>query len=125
MSSGGRRVDLLGPTARKAFVDPWFAASIGVLFTFATSPLLWPHYLVLALIPIFWLFRRNGRADAGTWCAAICYVILTRLGIDLLIASGDVGSLQVVQVVTLFSWVALVPGVFAYVSEQHRALQAA
>ena len=122
MSSAGRRIDLLVPTALRAFLNPWFAASIGVLFTFATSPLVWPHYLVLTLIPIFWLFRRDGKSDVGTWGAVICYCVLSRLAIDLLIAGGYLGTLQWV---TLFSWIALVPGAFAYVVEQHRAVEAA
>lgn len=119
MSAGGRRVDLLGPGMRQAFSSPWFAASIGILFTFATSPLLWPHYLVLALVPIFWLF--DGKPDMGTWCAAICYFGMSRPVIDFLISGGHRALLEAD---TIFAWVVLVPGVFAYVLRQRRALEA-
>ena len=52
-------------------------ASIGVLFTFAMSPLLWPHYEVLALLPIFFLFGRGPRDATSGWVALSC-VMLSR-----------------------------------------------
>ena len=118
MSSGGRGAHLMGATMRRVFSDPGFAASIGVIFTFATSPLVWPHYHVLALVPIFWWSRVNGRARAGPW---ICYLALSVPFFNLLFAMGWYDAIQATM---LFAWVALVPGIFAYVAEQHRALQA-
>ena len=121
MSSGGRGAHLFSATLRRVFSDPWFAASIGVVFTFATSPLVWPHYHMLALVPIFWLSRIDGRAKAGAWGALICYVTLSEPFFNLLFAAG---FYEAIQATMLFAWVALVPGIFAYVAEQHRALQA-
>jgi hypothetical protein len=120
MSSGGRGAHLLGATLRRVFSDPWFAASIGVVFTFATSPLVWPHYHVLALVPIFWLSGLEGRASVGRWGALICYVGLSEPFFNIPPAAS---YYEAIQAAKFFSWVALVPGVFAYVAAQHRALQ--
>jgi hypothetical protein len=121
MSSMGRRSDLLAPTAVKCFSNPWFALTIGIVFTFATSPLVWAYYHVFALIPIFWLFRRDGRRDFKTWCVAICYVALANPLLELLSAGGHVG---IIQSVMLLSWTPLILAVFAYVVEQRKSLQA-
>jgi hypothetical protein len=76
---------------------------------------------VFALIPIFWLFRRDGRRDFKTWCVAICYVALTNPLLELLSAGGHVG---IIQSVMLLSWTPLILAVFAYVVEQRKSLQA-
>jgi hypothetical protein len=128
MSSGGRGAYLLGATMRTVFSDPWFAATIGIVFTFATSPLVWPHYQMLALVPIFWLLWRGGRWDVGSWGALLCYVALSEPLFELVLAAGNHGVIPATLTrdlhnLLLFSWVALVPGVFAYVAAQHRALQ--
>ena len=57
MTSMGRRTQELVPAARRCLEDPWLALSIGVMFTFATAPLVWPHYHVFALIPMVAYFR--------------------------------------------------------------------
>ena len=119
-SSGGRRTDLVIPALRAAFSDPWCAAGIGVLFTFATSPLVWPHYLLFALVPIFWLVRIDGEVDAGTWGAALCYGALSLPLMSILGAGGFYGAIQAAM---LFSWLALVPGLFAHVARPARGLQ--
>jgi hypothetical protein len=120
MSSMGRRGDLLVPTALKCFADPWFALTIGIIFTFATSPMVWPHYHVFALIPIFWLFRNDSARRAGTWGAVICYCGLSTPLIGLLASEGYYGILQAMM---LLSWIALIPGVFAYVAERHASVR--
>ena len=122
MSATGRRSDLLWPTAKRAFSSPWFAASVGVLFTFATSPLVWSHYFVLALIPIVWLAGRGGVTGVGTWGAAICYLALARETIGLLVSGGHMATLYAM---TMLSWVVLVPGTLAYAAEQRREIEAA
>ncbi len=122
MTSMGRRTDLLWPTAKRAFANAWFAASVGVLLTFATSPLVWSHYFVLALVPILWLVGRDGIKGAGTWGAVICYVVLARGVVDLLVTGGHMTTLYAI---TMLSWVALVPGTLGYAIEQRRSLEAA
>ena len=46
--------------------------------TFAVTPLLWPHYFVLALVPLLRFVRWRGRWDAaGAW-ALFAYVLMSR-----------------------------------------------
>jgi Glycosyltransferase family 87 len=122
MSSMGRRGDLLVPTAVKCFSDPWFALGIGILFTFATSPLVWAYYHVFALIPLFWLFRLDGRRDLGTVCATICYVAFANPLLELL---GAAGRLDIIHYVLLLSWTPLLLGALVYVTDRRRGLQGA
>ncbi len=121
-SQGGRRSDLVLRALRAAFSDPWFAASIGVVFTLATSPLVWPHYLMFALIPIFWLVRTDGKVDSPAAGAVFCYVALS---LPLFALLGAAGWYWLLQAALVLSWVALVPGVFVHASRQAGALQAA
>jgi sugar lactone lactonase YvrE len=53
--------------ARALAADPWFMLSAGVLATYVTTPLLWPHYDLFAAIPIAWLLRHDaaGRPVPG------------------------------------------------------------
>ena len=118
-SANGQRGDSLAAAARNAFADPWFAVSVGIVFTFAASPLVWPHYHVLALIPIAWLLRGDGDCRACTWGAIACYVVLSRLVIDPLVSMQMFGLLQVLS---LFSWVMLLPGVLARAAEAQHAV---
>jgi hypothetical protein len=122
MSANGKRSDLLWPTAKRAFCDPWFAASVGVLLTFATSPLVWSHYFVLALVPIAWLLGRDGMTGVGTWGAAICYLALARGTIDVLVSGGHMAALYAM---TMLSWIALVPGMLAYAAQQRLTVEVA
>jgi hypothetical protein len=120
MSATGRRPELVTPIAREIFSDPWFAVSLGVLFTFATFPLVWPHYHVLAIIPMFWMFRRTGRWDAATWGVVLCYLGFSRPILEL----ANTIDLDLTVVLVVFSWIALVPGAFLYVVERRRSLEA-
>jgi len=121
-SAGGRRGDRVRPALRAAFADPWFAMSIGVVFTLATSPLVWPHYLLLTLVPIFWMLPGEGRVDAGLAGAAICYVALS---VPLIASLGAAGRYGAIQAIMVMSWLALVPAVFAFAARGARALQKA
>jgi len=84
---------------------------VGILFTFATSPLVWPHYHMLLLIPIAWLLTRAGSCRACAWGAAACYLLLSRVVIDPLVSMG---MFELLQALTLLSWLALLPGVLSY-----------
>ena len=110
-SAMGRRGDRLMPTARRAFADPWFAASVGIVFTFAASPLVWPHYHLLALIPIAWLLWPDFPCARCTWGAAACYLVLSRAVIDPLVSAQAFSALQALS---LLSWIALLPGLLAH-----------
>jgi hypothetical protein len=118
LSANGQRGDRLAAAARNAFSDPWFAVSVGVLLTFAASPLVWPHYHVLLLIPIAWLMRGDGACRVCTWGAVACYLVLSRAVTDPLVSMQTFGLLQMLS---LLSWVALVPGVIAHADEAQRA----
>ena len=100
--------------ARRAFSDPWFAASVGILFTFATSPLVWPHYHMLLLVPIAWLLTQAGSCRICAWGAAACYIVLSRVVIDPLVSMR---MFDLLQALTLLSWVVLLPGLLRYARE--------
>jgi hypothetical protein len=110
--AGGRREAL-----RQAWSDPWFAVSVGVVFTFATYPLVWPHYHLLALVPMFWLFRRNGRWDWATGCVVASYAGFSRPALHFVSEQGLIGASLVM---VLFSWAVLLPALFAYGPRQGR-----
>ena len=120
LSANGRRPDLVVPAARAALSDPWFALSAGVLFTFATFPLVWPHYHLFALVPIFWMFRRRGPWDAATWGTVICYVGWSRPVLETL---AEAGYRETSLALVVFSWIALLPGALMYVVERRRSLE--
>jgi len=113
-SASGRRPDLLAGAARTAFADPWFAASVGILLTVAASPLVWPHYHMLLLIPVAWLARGTATCGACAWGAIACYVVLSRAVTDPLVA---LEAFNLLQVLSLLSWVGLLPGLFAHAVE--------
>ncbi len=117
LSPGGRRgADILAAAA-KCFSDPWFAVSAGVLLTFATSPMVWPHYHLVSLVPIFWMARLDHPRSVGTWGAALCYAVLSTPLIALLVGWGWFGILDML---TFLSWTLLLPGMLAYVARSSR-----
>ena len=97
--------------ARRGFADPWFAASVGIVFTFATSPLVWPHYYVLALVPMAWLLAADSSCRPCRWGAIVSYLALSRLAIDPLVGLQAYGVLQFLSVT---AWLALLPGILAH-----------
>jgi hypothetical protein len=50
------------------FADARFSAACGAVLTLAASPLVWPHYHVLAILPLAWLV--SGRAGRAGWALA-------------------------------------------------------
>jgi hypothetical protein len=88
--------------ARRVLADAQAMASAGVLLTFAASPLLWPHYEVLLLLPVFFLFGR-GRDAASGWVALSC-VMLSRPLAQAFEALGVPGA---TLTVLMFGWVPL------------------
>jgi hypothetical protein len=113
LSNLGRRPERLAPGLRDLFADPWSAASLGVLFTIAMSPLMWPHYFMFALIPMAWLLRTDGRWDAATGWAIASYLLFSRLVLGPLTAANLVG---VVYSVMFFAWVPLVPALLSRIA---------
>ena len=121
MSASGRRGDLLVRAARRAFADPWFAVSVGIVLTYAASPLVWPHYHLFALIPIAWLLGGTATCRACKWGAVACYVVLSRIVTDPLVS---LEMFNLLQVLSLLSWVALLPGLVAHAAEARIAVDA-
>ena len=108
-------------SARRAFADPWFAASVGIVFTFATSPLVWPHYHVMLLLPIVWLLRPGRPCRACFWGAVVCYFVLSRAVTDPLVSFEMLGLLQLLS---LLSWTALLPGILVHARDAASAVPA-
>ena len=91
--------------------DAQFAASVGIAFMLATSPLVWPHYLVLALVPIVWLLAGNGGTPGIAWAAVMCFALAT----PVIEALFDRRSI-VLYLVLLLAWVPLMAGLCAAVA---------
>ena len=91
---------------RALFADPWAAASIGVLFTLAASPLVWPYYHLFALVPMAWLFRAEGRWDVASACAIAAYAALSSPVLAALLAAQQLVALRLLM---FMSWLPLVP----------------
>jgi hypothetical protein len=72
----GRNAEGLAPRARALLEDPWFAASAGILLTLISAPLVWPHYLVLALIPGAWAWGSHRGWDGPRWLLLAAYALL-------------------------------------------------
>jgi hypothetical protein len=122
VSAGGKRQDLAAPTARSLLADAWFAASVGVVLTCAATPLFWIHYDMLALVPILYFVRAGRRPDAGTWCAAATFVILSVPFIRLLNAAHLAGTLYSL---IFFAWAPLLGAVVWRAVRVRRGLDAA
>ncbi|HSS27210.1 MAG TPA: glycosyltransferase 87 family protein, partial [Usitatibacter sp.] len=96
------------PPKRRALAllaDPQFAASCGVVMMLATSPLVWPHYHVLALVPIAWLLAGHG-GRFGIVCGALAVAALASPVIGLLVTD----HFALVRLMTLFCWLPLAAG---------------
>jgi hypothetical protein len=76
LASFGREPGLPAERIRGCLEDPWCMASLGVLFMFATSPLIWPHYFMLSLIPMLWSWRGAQRWDAARGLVVIGYLLM-------------------------------------------------
>ncbi len=114
MRDGGGRA--LVPRARTVFADPWAAASLGVIFTLAAAPLVWPYYHLFALVPIAWLVRREW--DAASTCAALSYAALSSPVLAILVAAEQYAVLRVLM---FLSWIPLMPAVWWRIAPGRRA----
>ena len=106
MRDGGGQV--LVPRARAVLADPWAAASLGVLFTLAAAPLVWPYYHLFALVPIAWLILGE-RWDAAATCAALSYAALSSPVLAILVAGEQY---TVLRMLMFLSWIPLLPAVW-------------
>jgi hypothetical protein len=107
----------IAPAGRAWLADPWIAASIPAIATFMASPLLWPHYLVLALIPIAWLARPGASRNWAVACAVAAFLCLSLLVLGPLIYAG-MG--RVAYAVMSVAWVWLLPAALTRLSQAAR-----
>lgn len=103
--SPGASADETRRVLRHAFADPFYAMSFAVLFTFAFSPLVWKHYLVMALVPIAWQLRGEGRI--ATIGAIVTFFVMSRQADQL---AYSLGGRELLDLLGRVSWLALVPG---------------
>lgn len=94
--------------ARAMFADPWAAASLGVVFTLAASPLVWAYYHLFVLVPVAWLVRTHGRWDWPSGCAVATYAALSSPLLAMLVAAEQYTALRLIM---FLSWLPLLPAV--------------
>jgi hypothetical protein len=99
----GRRTDQLVPTVLRCLADPWLALSIGIMFTFATAPLVWAYYHVFALVPMFAFFRPREHPARTAWIV-VAYLAMAN---PLLEALGAAGFVPLIPLIMFWAWVPL------------------
>jgi hypothetical protein len=104
---------------RAVLADPWAATSLGVIFTLAAAPLVWPYYHLFALVPIAWLLRGEGRWDGASTCAAISYAALSSPVLAVLVATEQFAVLRLLM---FLSWIPLIPAAWWRVAPRPRGL---
>jgi hypothetical protein len=103
----------LAASFRAILQEPFAAMSMGFCATFATSPLVWGHYLLVFVIPIVWyaLWERElrGTPRAWIWGALFLTTALLYLGIldIVLTVFSIVDSDGTVRSITAFAWIPL------------------
>lgn len=118
LSGFGKRLHGTREALRGALADPWCAASLGIVFAYATTPLLWPHYLLWSLVPMYWLFRREDRWDAPTVCVAVAYVALTT---PVLVALYEAGQVAALHALIKLAWIPLAAAMCLALARPRRA----
>ena len=120
MTAMGRRTDLLVPTARRCFADPWLGLSIGAVYTLATSPLVWAYYHMFALVPMFALLRRESTRLQNV-CVVLSFAAMANPLFAAMAATGLAGAIPLVM---LWSWIPLLVAVVAEVARRRAAAEA-
>ena len=98
--------------ARECLADPWFAAGLGIVMTYATSPMTWPHYHLFLIIPVMWIVQREREMRVAAALAAVGYVLLSTPFIALLVGWK---AFAVLDMATMLSWLLVLPGLAAHV----------
>jgi hypothetical protein len=103
VTSVGRRTNELVPSMRRCLEDPWLALSIGVMFTFATAPLVWAYYHVFALIPMFAFFKPREQPKRAI-LIGLAYLGMTNPFLEML---GAAGHVPLIPLIMFWAWVPL------------------
>jgi hypothetical protein len=114
MTSLGKRTDRLVPSLLACLADPWLALSIGILFTFATAPLVWAYYHVFALIPMFAFFRPREHPARTAWIV-VAYLAMTN---PLLEALAAAAFIPIIPIIMFWGWVPLLVVVLGEVADR-------
>ncbi len=122
VSRAGKRGDLAAPAALALARDAWFAASVGVLLFCAATPIFWPHYYMLALIPTLYFVRGDRRPDARTALALASFAVLSVPVVLLLNAAHLAG---IAYSLLFFAWVPLLAAAVLHAVRVRRALEPA
>ncbi|MBL8899016.1 MAG: DUF2029 domain-containing protein [Planctomycetes bacterium] len=99
--------------ARAILAEPYAAMSMGLCVTFATSPLVWGHYLTVFAIPIVWygLWDRELRGTSGAYLHGALFLAtaLLYLGlVDIVLSVFHIiDSDGTVRSITAFAWIPL------------------
>jgi hypothetical protein len=99
--------------ARAILAEPFAAMSMGLCVTFATSPLVWGHYLTVFAIPIVWygLWDRELRGTREAYLCGGLFLATALLYLGLvdvvLTVFGIVDSDGTVRSFTAFAWIPL------------------
>jgi hypothetical protein len=115
VTSLGKRMAGAVDATKRILADPWCAASIGVLIELAITPLMWPYYRMLALVPVFWLVWRRQRWDAATLWTALAYVMMSR---QVVLALIEPALLPFHRLDNLLAWLPLVPAMCAALARE-------
>jgi hypothetical protein len=96
-----------------AFGDPLVAASLGIVMTLATSPLVWGHYTMAVLVALAWTMQPAHGLRAHFWLIALATVLYARgfllglEGIELLFKLGWTLSTDTVNWLVAVAWIPL------------------
>ena len=105
------------PTALRCLDDPWLALSIGILFTFATAPLVWAYYHLFALVPMFAFFRPREHPARTAWIV-VAYLAMAN---PLLEALGAAGLVPLIPIIMFWAWIPLLVVVLGEASDRSLA----
>jgi hypothetical protein len=103
MTSMGKRTDQLMPAVKRCLADPWLALSVGIMFTFATTPLVWAYYHVFALVPMFAYFRPREHPARTAWIV-VAYLAMANPLLELM---GAAGLVPIIPIVMFWAWIPL------------------
>jgi Glycosyltransferase family 87 len=113
----GRAPQRLIPGLRAVVGDAWLVASAGVLGTLLVSPLVWPHYYVLLVVPMLRFIAWDGRWDASTALTVVAWLALSRLPLQLLLHVAPAA----IYIFMVFSWMPLLAALFIQMARAARA----
>ncbi len=94
-------------TWKGALRDPYFCIGAGLLLTFASSPLVWPHYFILGLIPAFWLFRNRRPPNLPAVMGFLAILLMGGLPQRIFVITGGGVSATVMTAARELAWTPL------------------